>query len=123
MAVDISIQELGPVETLDLSFDSGAASQTFEFDGQDHRTIIIAENGDSEDAYLKFSAGDFWNDDQGSYLSDAIEQNDFAAFQLDSSRFKDEDGEGTVEIVDSDGSTFTGTESNVKIAVVELKTS
>ncbi len=117
---DIAIDDLSLNDVTIVGLTSGSASQTLEFDGKDHKTAIVALNGDSNDAYLKVSAGDFWQSDQFPKSLGPIEQNEYGFVVLESGPAKDSDAEITVEILDSDGTAFSGTASNVELAIVEL---
>src|SRR6056297_1546271 len=99
---DISIQDLSLNGVTIVSTTAGSASQTLEFDGKDHKIAIMALNGDSNDAYLKFAAGDFWQSVQFPSLLGPIAQNEYGFLVLESGPSKDSDAEITVEILDDD---------------------
>lgn len=99
---------------------AGAASQTLQFDGENEKMLILVLNTDTADAAVQFSSGDHWQASIGSLISDAIAQNDYAAFVLETARFKDSAEELTMEVLDPDGTAFTGTVGNVEYALLEL---
>ncbi len=108
------------------SFSAGAASQTFEFGVPDEKLIVLVKNeddDDSESAYdatVTFEAGDFLQSGYGDIEVEVTDTDPLAVVVLESGIVKDEDGEVTVTVTDSDGSGYSGTEADVKIAVIEL---
>jgi len=110
------------------SFSAGAASQTFEFGVPDEKLIVLVKNEDTsgtdsaaEPATVTFEAGDFIQSGYGDIAVAVTDTNPLAVVELESGVVKDADGEVTVTVTDADGSEFTGTEANVKIAVIELE--
>lgn len=101
------------------AFSNGAASQTLDFSVADEKLVILVRNDDANEATVTFEAGDFTQAGYGD-VELAVAQNEYAVFELESGISKDADGEVTVTVTDADGSEFTGTEADVKIAVIEL---
>jgi len=101
------------------AFSNGAASQTFEYDVADEKLVVLIRNDDANEATVTVTAGDFEQNGLGD-VEVAVAQNEYAVIQVESGAVKDEDGEVTVTVTDADGSEFTGTEADVKIAVIEL---
>ena len=108
------------------SFSDGAASQTFDFNVADEKLVILVKNEDDDDggsafaATVTFEAGDFLQEGYGDIEVEVTDDNPLAVVQVESGIVKDEDGEVTVTVTDDDGTSYSGTESDVKIAVVEL---
>ena len=109
------------------SFSDGAASQTFDFNVADEKLVILVKNEDTsggddaaEPATVTFEAGDFLQEGYGDIEVEVTDDNPLAVVQVESGIVKDEDGEVTVTVTDDDGTSYSGTEANVKIAVVEL---
>ncbi len=102
------------------TFSNGAASQTFDLSVPDEKTVVLVRNDDTNDAMVTLEAGDFFQEGYGDIESPDISQNEYCIFEFDSAVVKDTAGEVTVTVLDPDGSAFTGTEADVKIAVLEL---
>ena len=108
------------------SFSDGAASQTFDFNVADEKLVILVKNEDDDDggsahaATVTFEAGDFLQEGYGDIEVEVTDDNPLAVVQVESGIVKDEDGEVTVTVTDDDGTSYSGTEADVKIAVVEL---
>ena len=126
MAADITNVEatLNSGETF--SFSDGAASQTFEYSVADEKLVILVKNEDDDDggdeyaATVTFEAGDFLQEGYGDIEVEVTDDNPLAVVQVESGIVKDEDGEVTVTVTDDDGTSYSGTEADVKIAVIEL---
>jgi len=102
------------------AFSNGAASQTFEYDVKDEKLVVLIRNDDANEATVTLTAGDFIQSGYGD-IEVAVAQNEYAVIEAESGVVKDEDGEVTVTVTDADGSEFTGTVADVKIAVIELE--
>lgn len=116
---DLTNVELALNEGEEITFSNGAATQTFDFNVPDEKLVVLIRNDDSNTATVAFEAGDFFQEGYGD-VSAAVEENEYFAFVFDSAVIKDEDSEVTVTVKDSDGSSFSGSEADVKIAVLEL---
>ena len=103
------------------AFSNGAASQTFEYDMKDEKLVVLIRNDDANEATVTLTAGDFIQSGYGDIAVAVTDTNPLAVVELESGVVKDADGEVTVTVTDADGSEFTGTEANVKIAVIELE--
>ncbi len=121
MAADISKDALSVNSLTDLgTLNSASAKDTIQFDGENEKMVLLVLNGDAADAYINVQAGDYWKSSQGANLFGGISQDDYAAIVLETARFKDTNEEITVEVLDSDGSVFSGTASNISYALLEL---
>jgi hypothetical protein len=116
---DITNIETALNDATELTFSDGAASQTFEFSVPDEKLFVVVRNDDANEATITITAGDFLQNGYGD-LEQAVANGEYFIFQLESGICKDEDGEVTVTMTDADGSAFSGTVTDVKIAVVEL---
>ena len=96
----------------------GAASQTIPLADVADKYVLHVENTDAAPATITLKAGAFSG--SSGDLSVAVAQNETTAIVVEGARFKNADGNVTVEITDADGSAFTGTVANVKLSLIKL---
>ena len=120
MAADITNVELGINAATELTFSAGAASQTFEYAVADEKLLIVVRNDDVNTATVTLTAGDFLQNGYGDVVQ-AIATTEYFIFEVESGIIKDSNGEVTVTVTDAGGTVFTGSEADVKIAVIEIE--
>jgi hypothetical protein len=106
---------------VDVGYEDGSATQTFEYGVADEKLVVLINNTDAvNDALTTFVAGDFV---QNGYGDQAISVPAGATVlcEVESGIVKDANGEVTLELTDPDGTAFTGAVADIKVAVVELK--
>ncbi|MBA7552466.1 hypothetical protein ES705_45027 [subsurface metagenome] len=80
----------------------------------------MAQNTDAAACRVRVSAGDFACGVLGETYVDLVQDAMAILGPFESSRFKDFEGDFTVLITDDDDTAFSGTVTNVKLAVIEL---
>ena len=98
---------------------NGASSQTIDMGSYaDENITILMENGDASNCRVKFSSNGYG----GGGLDDIdvdITAGEFAVIVLESYIVKDPDTEKvTLQILDQDDTSFSGTVTNVKLSVI-----
>lgn len=119
---DTTIQALTRNAAKEITEAAGAASQTIPMSGYPDNVFLYVRNTDAATALITFSAPSdtrhAWQNDLGD-LSQAVAQNEvFILGPVDGARFKDADEDITVTITDEDGTSYSGTVGNVKIASI-----
>lgn len=120
---DTTIQALSRNAAAEITEAAGAASQTIPMSGHPDDVFLYIRNTDANTALITVSAPSdtrhAWQNDLGD-LSQAVAQNEiFIMGPFDGARFKDSDEDITVAITDADGTSFSGTVGNVKIASIK----
>lgn len=101
---------------------NGSASFTIDYAGRsDENIVVFIENTDGANACrVKFSAGVGIASTLGDLNVDIATSAMSVVGALPSARFKNADGKIDVEVLDQDGTGFTGSEADVKFIVLEL---
>ena len=100
---------------------AGAASQTIVYDRSDENIWILARNTDSTNACrLKFAANGNMAGDIGVLNVDMAKSTDAVVGPLESARFvAPSTNKVTFEILDQDDTSFTGSESDILLYVID----
>lgn len=107
----------------EITEENGAASQTIALNNYPDDIFLYIRNTDANSATITVTAPaspgrNAWQSDLGN-VSQAVAQNEIFVFgPFDGARFKDAGEDITVTITDADGSAFSGTITNVKVAAV-----
>lgn len=102
---------------------AGAASQTIALNDYPDDIFLYIRNTDAAAATINVTVPaspgrNAWMSDLGN-VSQAVSQNEVFVFgPFDGARFKDSGEDITVTITDADGTSYSGTVTNVKIAAV-----
>ena len=94
--------------------DGAAGGQTFEFDVADERLLLLLWNdgtNETNNITVTIEAGDMWQEAYGDITVD-LDQNEFYVAHFDSAVVKDEDGEVTIDVQDTDP-------TDIQIAIVK----
>lgn len=118
---DLTLHVLSRNTAVEITEEAGAASQTIPMSGYPDNVFLSVRNTDAAAATITFSAPSnrgAWQSDLGD-LSQAVAQNEeFIIGPVDGARFKNADEDITVAITDADGTTYSGTVTNVKLAAI-----
>jgi hypothetical protein len=116
---DLTKTSLVRDESKEVTLNNGAASTTIDFNGQDEKMVLYVTNADVAAATITVKAGDGLRSDIGDYAVAVAQNKAFALGPFDSMRFKGS-GKLTVTVTNADGSEYSGTVTNVKIAILQL---
>jgi len=105
----------------DVTADAGAASQTIVYERSDENIVIRVANADANTAGVTVQTNGFGGE-QADNLVVSVAQNEVKYIgALESMYYKDPATQKvTIEVLDPDGTAFSGTESNVTFEVIEL---
>ena len=106
---------------VNVGYEDGGATQTFEYDVADEKLVVLIKNTDAvNDALATFVAGDFVQNGYGNQEV-TVPASTTILCEVESGIVKDANGEVILELTNIDGTAFTGTITDIKVAVVELK--
>ena len=105
----------------DVTADAGAASQTSVYDRSDENIVIRVENVDANTAGITVQTNGYGGE-QADNLVIEVAQNEVKYIGvLESMYYKaPSDGKVTIQVLDPDGTAFSGTVTNVNFEVIEL---
>jgi len=118
---DLTLHVLSRNTAVEITEENGAASQTIPMTGYPDNVFLSVRNTDEAAATITISAPSnrgAWQSDLGDLTQAVAENEEFVIGPLDGARFKDGSEDITVTITDADGTEYSGTVTNVKLAAV-----